>query len=926
MKAVLAGVALLVLLANCSGASGSRGLLGSEKCTWGPSYWCSGLQQSSKCEATSHCIDRVWNSNPYPADDDEVCTICKNMVKEARDTLLSNETQEELKEVFEGSCDLIPIKIIRNECKKMADEFVPELVETLSSEMNPDTVCTVAGLCNSVRIDKMLAKFKSQERKVHQTNDCDICKVQAKKLSTQIHNADKDLVLDKLLEFCGQAGSYSDACRAMVMESFDEIYDVLIHLDEGLCDLSGMCPASSNAVSTFSANAVVGGDIQCEFCEKVIQHWIDTWTSDTTQEEFKDVLEALCHKFPAKRVNHCLHIVDDYYIPWFNYVLHWLDPKTVCKGMGLCPPIGENQDEESGPISLLLTPPELTEEEDQHPQEGGIRLIGGYFAPQTFVILEKPGCAICEYVINDLQTIIGSNRSEAQIEAGLEKVCSVLPSVVRDQCDNLVETYGPAIVEILSRDIDAKDVCTLMQLCDSKAEELLSQMPEDNPIVEMKVKDGNCALCQYAMNTLYQLLENKDTEDEIKNALETVCRILPSSLEDKCDEYIEAYAEKIIELVLQEFTPDQICKELGLCAASAISEEPKEPIVLTVGDQKCIVCEYIMSYLEDALGQNSTEAEIKEALDEVCGYMPGSFKDQCETFVNQYTDVIIDFLTHQLTPEQVCKQIGLCAQHETNAEQFDMIEHAREIIEQDEQLPESSRPYCTLCEYAIGEMDKLVTDKKNMYQVKAALDRICYELSSPIQKQCLKMVDEYTDEIIQMFVNEYTPQEVCYEIGLCDPPTNEIEVEHIETNVIPRNFEIEEEQTDLQEEPLCVLCEYAMKVLLQESGIMSNRTIDMAEHAVEMLCSYMPETIEDKCIDLVQEYGDQIIEIILKEEFDPEQICAILTLCNVSATSTWDASPVGGNRCHFGPALWCQSRVHAKACGTTRYCEETGWN
>ena len=53
-------------------------------------------------------------------------------------------------------------------------------------------------------------------------------------------------------------------------------------------------------------------------------------------------------------------------------------------------------------------------------------LIGGYFAPQTFVILEKPGCAICEYVINDLQTIIGSNRSEAQIEAGLEKVCTLM--------------------------------------------------------------------------------------------------------------------------------------------------------------------------------------------------------------------------------------------------------------------------------------------------------------------------------------------------------------------------------------------------------------------------------------------------------------------------------------------------------------------
>ena len=33
------------------------------------------------------------------------------MVTEARDTLRANETQEELKEVFEGSCALIPIKV-----------------------------------------------------------------------------------------------------------------------------------------------------------------------------------------------------------------------------------------------------------------------------------------------------------------------------------------------------------------------------------------------------------------------------------------------------------------------------------------------------------------------------------------------------------------------------------------------------------------------------------------------------------------------------------------------------------------------------------------------------------------------------------------------------------------------------------------------
>jgi saposin len=43
----------------------------------------------------------------------------------------------ELQEVFEGSCALIPIKVVSNECKKLVDDFIPELVEALASEMNP---------------------------------------------------------------------------------------------------------------------------------------------------------------------------------------------------------------------------------------------------------------------------------------------------------------------------------------------------------------------------------------------------------------------------------------------------------------------------------------------------------------------------------------------------------------------------------------------------------------------------------------------------------------------------------------------------------------------------------------------------------------------------------------------------------------------
>ena len=86
-------VILTICLASIGGSVLAHTLPEDSKCAWGPSYWCSGLPQAAKCGETAHCIQNVWNQNPYPQDDDEVCTICKQMVQQARDQLESNETQ-----------------------------------------------------------------------------------------------------------------------------------------------------------------------------------------------------------------------------------------------------------------------------------------------------------------------------------------------------------------------------------------------------------------------------------------------------------------------------------------------------------------------------------------------------------------------------------------------------------------------------------------------------------------------------------------------------------------------------------------------------------------------------------------------------------------------------------------------------------------
>ena len=152
----------------------------------------------------------------------------------------------------------------------------------------------------------------------------------------------------------------------------------------------------------------------------------------------------------------------------------------------------------------------------------------------------------------------------------------------------------------------------------------------------------------------------------------------------------------------------------------------------------------------------------------------------------------------------------------------------------------------------------------------------------PIQRECLKMVDRYTDKIIDMFIAEYTPQEVCAQLGLCDPP----KIEQIENNIIVRF-----PTNDIQATPGCILCQFAIQII--EKEILTNRSMDMVEHAVEMLCSIMPSSIADECTDFVQKYGDQIIHLIVVAEMNPEMVCDALMLC-LASENTW------GEYCRLG--------------------------
>lgn len=236
----------------------------------------------------THCIQSVWEKQTYPVDTDSICQICLDMVKQARDQLQSNETQEELKEVFEGTCEFIRIKSIRKECDKLADDLVPELVEALSSQMNPQVVCSVSGLCNSAKIDKELRKHADEQvvvkKKAPSGLTCNQCNTISTLISTKFANTNRDQVLENMLMICGEMSSLSDGCAAIVLAYFNEVYD---HMKdklnaENICHLAGVCSDQFHqheedhidiiADSQIGFVQPVGDDIPCDLCKQLIVH------------------------------------------------------------------------------------------------------------------------------------------------------------------------------------------------------------------------------------------------------------------------------------------------------------------------------------------------------------------------------------------------------------------------------------------------------------------------------------------------------------------------------------------------------------------------------------------------------------------------------------------------------------------------------
>ncbi|XP_049804326.1 prosaposin [Schistocerca nitens] len=777
-------------------------------CSTGPVYWCENIRNAKACHAIKHCIQTVWRYKVLPEDNDDVCKICKDMVAEARAQLQSNETQEELKEVFDGTCALIPLKPVAKECMKLADEFVPELVETLASEMNPQVVCAVAGLCNNAHIDELLAK-QHVSKPQSEIKTCDNCYTVTELLRKKFHETPRDDMMNNLLEACGNFGSLSDSCSAIVVTYFDTWYN---HLHENLvgdelCHIAGMCSykfhdhRQDNVELTIESSVGVVAankdDLPCDFCEQLIIHLRDVLIANTTEAEFKMVLRGLC-KQTGPFAEECLTIVDEYYGAIYNFLVESLVPKDVCSVMGLCP---KPENAGKGPLWPLL--PFKTAQKLQYasaddepvivpltPLQSAQPIIGQDEAnsykqlhrvplekndvkvshlevnqlPIDRMVLQTANtvqnrqlCEFCELFLHYLQQVLTTPSTEAQIERAVKKACSELPKEFEDQCRDFVQNYGDAAIALLAQEIDPSQVCPRLGICPSeKALIDLSNVVYDKP---------SCPLCLLAVQDLQNTLKNNKTEASIKRALDGLCTKLAKSLAAECEKFVEEYSDQLVDMLVADFTPQEVCAYLKLCDASpkpvidTLSNEipsasqhhlmPQDIIhseIQKYRGEACVICEFVLTKIQEQLKDKPTEDEIKAIVHDICNYMPRTVAKECNDFVNQYADLVITLLSETMDPQAVCTAIKLCSS---------------------KSLLKDTVTDCAVCDAALGELEKLTAGPYAQRNVSGFIKKICDSVPENYMEKCNQLVRIYGQSIVNLSEQNKEFHEICEMIGKC---------------------------------------------------------------------------------------------------------------------------------------------------------------
>jgi len=262
----------------------------------------------------------------------------------------------------------------------------------------------------------------------------------------------------------------------------------------------------------------------------------------------------------------------------------------------------------------------------------------------------------------------------------------------------------------------------------------------------------------------------------------------------------------------------------------------------------CAVCQLVVSYVDNFVQDNATEAEIIQELDAICALLGGALEQECDAMVAQYVPQMIQWIVEGETPTAFCTQVGLCSFHKHHKDEVHIL--AKRDVQQGT---------CTVCELVVKYVEGYVQNNQTEQQIIQQLEQIC-DLLGPLSQTCDQFVEQYTPQLISWIVNGNSPQAFCASVGLCAAK------QHKQHNSIHKRT---------VQQGGCSVCELLIQYI--EGFLATNQTETQIIQQLDQICSLLGPLTQE-CDSFVALYVPQAIAWIEANE-NPQQFCTQVGLC-----------------------------------------------
>lgn len=479
----------------------------------------------------------------------------------------------------------------------------------------------------------------------------------------------------------------------------------------------------------------------CKMCLKIAG--IAKKNSGKSKEEIKKKMEKQC-KSNKKDSAACLAFVAKNADQIISQIEQKIKPRRACHKLAVCSSIDEE--------------PEEIEFEDNKTDE----ILSFDFTDNK----DDQNCKMCIKVAKTAKKLVGKNTDE-QIKEKMLAKCKRMKTQA-DECNKFVNENGEKIISLVGQKVAPKKICKQLSACLTVELDEYDESNEDEEDEEPMVTGKRCYVCQGVVKSIKLIASSESAKDKIKEKSEMSCDKM-KHFADMCTQFIETYFDKIMELVAERKSTKEICEKLTLCSSLSFLDndfsinhltEVDLPTQLGLPTPRCIICTAVTEAARNLYLANRSKDQIRGDLKQTCwAILP--LKSQCEQFISDNSNKIVDLLAARKTPKVICIIMGSCFIIKDSVSPAFQINPA---IAADDDI--KYQPECVICEFVMKKLENELSDKSDKEVVINTVKNICHLMPHSVAKSCKNFIDNYFDMIVLM-IETMKPSEICAEMKLC---------------------------------------------------------------------------------------------------------------------------------------------------------------